>query len=116
MIEDINNHFPSEDFFLLRERRWMLFRDAEIIPCAPVMVLSPEGKRLSPCFRNGHVRKLLRSGLAVVEHNSPFTIRLLYSKKIRPFWNSPCRAIDAYHNRFDLDSFSDDRLDIHIFF
>jgi len=81
MTEDRNTRSVLENFPVRYERDRMLFRDAEILPAAPVLVLSSEGRPLSPCFRNGHVRRLLRDGLAVVEKTSPFTIRLLYSKR-----------------------------------
>mgnify|MGYP002620276110 CR=1 FL=1 len=96
MTEDRNDHSSQEDFPILYERDRMLFRDAEILPAAPVLVLSQEGRRLSPCFRNGHVRRLLRDGLAVVEKAYPFTIRLLYSKRRCSPLRSDLRIEDVF--------------------
>ena len=43
-----------------------------------VYVLNKYGKPLMPTERHGHVRRLLKSGLAVVVKRIPFTIKLLY--------------------------------------
>ena len=43
-----------------------------------VYVISKNNKPLMPTMRNGHVRKLLRDGLAKVVSREPFTIKLKY--------------------------------------
>ncbi len=43
-----------------------------------VYVLNKDGKPLMPTNRCGHVRKLLKSGKAIVVKRKPFTIKLTY--------------------------------------
>ena len=47
-------------------------------PGVPVYVLDRDGSPLMPTFRNGHVRRLLSEGRAVVVRRVPFTVRLTY--------------------------------------
>ena len=44
-----------------------------------VYVLNKDGEPLMPTNRGGHIRHLLKSGLAKVTLNKPFTIQLLYA-------------------------------------
>ena len=44
----------------------------------PVYVIDVNGKPLMPTTRNGHVRRMLKSGKAKVIRLEPFTIKLLY--------------------------------------
>ena len=43
-----------------------------------VYVVNKKGKPLMPTTRYGKVKRLLKSGKAVVINNNPFTIRLKY--------------------------------------
>ena len=44
-----------------------------------VYVVNKKGKPLMPTTRYGKVKRLLKSGKAVVINNNPFTIRLKYN-------------------------------------
>ena len=47
-----------------------------------VYVLNKDGKTLMPTTRCGHVRHLLKKQKARVVTSNPFTIQLLYDKRI----------------------------------
>lgn len=50
-----------------------------------VYVLDPDRKPLMPTVRFGKVRRMLRSGQAVVVQTVPFTIQLTYHPKTQEF-------------------------------
>ncbi|MBQ6519269.1 MAG: RRXRR domain-containing protein, partial [Anaerolineaceae bacterium] len=65
-----NLHYALKGALILTERKCRTMTS--------VHVLSKTGKPLMPTIRFGRVRRLLKSGQAVIVKHEPFTIQLMY--------------------------------------